>query len=133
MKLEAYITKHESLELKPYTDSVGKITIGIGRNLDDNGISESEASFMLYNDIRSAKTDLLSIFPNFKSLPDEVQIALIDMMFNLGKPRFKGFKKMIEAIRNGDFKEAARQAKDSHWCKQVGSRCDDNYNLLYNA
>ena len=133
MSAEDYITKHESMVLKPYTDSVGKLTIGIGRNLDDNGISEDEALYMLSHDIKTVTDDLHSIFEDFSYLPYDVQLALTDMIFNLGKPRFLGFKKMIQAIKDKDFKEAARQAKDSKWCKQVGSRCEDNYNLMLNA
>jgi len=133
MSAEDYITKHERIVLHPYTDSVGKLTIGIGRNLDDNGISKDEALYMLSHDIKTVTDDLHSIFEDFSYLPYDVQLALTDMMFNLGKSRFLGFKKMIAAIKDKDFKEAARQAKDSKWCKQVGSRCEDNYELLYNA
>jgi len=133
MTIEDYITKHESMVLKPYTDSVGKLTIGVGRNLDDNGISKDEALYMLSHDIKTVTDDLHSIFEDFSYLPYDVQLALTDMMFNMGKPRFLGFKKMIQAIKDKDFKEAARQAKDSKWCKQVGTRCEDNYELIYNA
>ncbi|MEO1928105.1 MAG: hypothetical protein ABGX26_05395 [Nautiliaceae bacterium] len=52
------------------------------------------------------------------------------MIFNLGKPRFLQFKKMIKAIKDGDFKRAAEEAKNSRWCGQVGQRCEDVYNML---
>ena len=133
MSAEDYITKHEKMVLHPYTDSVGKLTIGVGRNLDDNGISKDEALYMLNNDLKIVSNDLHSIFEDFSYLPYNVQLALTDMMFNLGKGRFLGFKKMIQAVKDKDFKEAARQAKDSKWCKQVGTRCEDNYELLFNA
>ena len=133
MKAEDYITKHERMVLNPYIDSVGKLTIGIGRNIDDNGISKEEALFMLENDLKNVNDELHSIFDDFSYLPADVQLALTDMMFNLGKPRFLGFKKMIQAIKDKDFKEAARQAKDSKWCEQVGKRCDNNFNLMFNA
>jgi len=133
MNTEEYITKHEAMVLKPYMDTVGKLTIGVGRNLDDRGISEDEALYLLSNDISIATKDLHSVFDDFFIYPDNVQLVLTDMMFNLGKPRFLGFKKMIQAIKDKDYKEAAKQAKDSKWCKQVGIRCEDNYNLLYNA
>ena len=133
MTTEDYITKHEKMVLNPYIDSVGKLTIGIGRNIDDNGISKEEALFMLENDLKNVNDELHSIFDDFSYLPADVQLALTDMMFNLGKPRFLGFKKMIQAIKDKDFKEAARQAKDSKWCEQVEKRCDDNFNLMFNA
>ena len=131
MTPEEYITKHEDMKLKPYKDTVGKLTIGVGRNLDDNGIDADEAIYMLKNDIKNTQDDLKSIFSNFNELPDNVKLALTDMMFNLGKTRFLKFKKMIQAVEDKDFKEAAKQAKDSKWCKQVKSRCEDNFNLLY--
>jgi len=131
MTIEKYIIKHEGMKTKPYTDTVGKLTIGVGRNLDDNGIDADEAMYLLRNDIQNTQNDLKSIFSDFDELPENVKLALTDMMFNLGKPRFLKFKKMIQAIRNKEFKEAARQAKDSKWCKQVKSRCEDNFNLLY--
>jgi len=133
MKTEDYIIKHEGIRLIPYIDTVGKSTIGVGRNLDDNGITKEEALYMLENDLASVDRDLHSIFDDFSFLPQDVKLVLTDMMFNLGKSRFLGFKNMIQAIQDKDYKEAARQARDSKWCKQVGIRCEDNYNLLYNA
>jgi len=131
MTIEKYLIKHEGIKLKPYVDTVGKLTIGVGRNLDDNGIDADEAIYMLKNDIKNTQQDLKSIFKDFNELPDNVKLALTDMMFNMGKTRFLEFKKMIQAIKDKDFKEAAKQAKDSKWCKQVKSRCEDNFNLLF--
>jgi len=133
MKTEDYIIKHEGIRLMPYVDSVGKTTIGIGRNLDDKGITKEEALYMLENDLAWVDRELHSIFEEFSYMPTNVKLVLTDMMFNLGKSRFLGFKNMIQAIKNKDYREAARQAKDSKWCEQVGIRCEDNYNLLYNA
>jgi len=133
MKVEDYISKNEAIRLRPYTDTVGKLTIGIGRNLDDNGLSLDEVEYLLKNDIKRVKEELEDVFEDFYDLPENVRVVLIDMCFNLGISRFLGFKKMIQAVKDGDFKEAGRQAKDSKWCRQVGSRCESNYNLLYNA
>jgi len=129
-----FIISNEDMRLKPYTDTVGKLTIGVGRNLDDNGISEMEALLMLKNDIDNATKDLESIFGSefFNELPEDVIIALTDMMFNLGKTRFLGFKNMIQAIKNKDFERASREAVDSKWCKQVGLRCAKVANKLFN-
>ena len=131
MTIEEYIIKHEGMKTKPYKDTVGKLTIGVGRNLDDNGIDADEAMYLLRNDIKNTQDDLKSIFNDFDELPENVKLALTDMMFNLGKPRFSKFKKMIQAVKDKNFKEAAKQAKDSKWCKQVKNRCEDNFNLLY--
>jgi lysozyme len=133
MNVKDFIIKHEGLRLKPYLCPAGKLTIGIGRNIEDNGISEDEASYMLNNDIKRCENELREIFPNFDELPENVKIALIDMIFNLGKPRFLQFKKMIQAVKEGDFKKAAEEAKNSRWCRQVGQRCEDVYNMLTNT
>ena len=130
MTVKDFIIKHEGLKLKPYICPAGKLTIGVGRNIEDNGISEDEAMYLLENDIKRCESELREIFPNFDSLPENVRIALIDMDFNLGKPRFLQFKKMIAAIKEGDFKRAAEEAKNSKWCRQVGSRCEDVCEML---
>ena len=129
-KVKELLIKHEGLRLKPYKDTVGKLTIGVGRNLDDNGINKNEAMYMLENDINRCINELKEIFPDFDDLPENIKIALIDMIFNLGKPRFLEFKKMIEAIKKRDFKRAAVEAQDSRWCKQVRRRCEDVVKFL---
>ena len=131
MNIKELLIKHEGLKLKPYRCPAGKLTIGVGRNIEDNGISEDEAMYLLENDIKRCKKELKEIFENYETLPDNVKIALIDMIFNLGKPRFLTFRKMIQAIKDKDFKKAAEEAKNSRWCKQVKSRCEDVYNLLF--
>ena len=130
MNIKELLIKHEGLRLKPYKDSVGKLTIGVGRNLDDVGISKIEAMYMLQHDIQRSENELREIFLKYDELPENVKIALIDMIFNLGKPRFLKFKKMIQAIKDKDFKKAAEEAKNSKWCKQVKSRCENVYELL---
>jgi len=118
------------VKLKPYYCPAGKLSIGVGRNIEDNGISEDEAMYMLNNDIFRCIEELETIFDDFSELPENIQIALIDMIFNLGKTRFLKFKKMIQAIKDKDFKKASEEAKNSHWCGQVGKRCDDVVEMM---
>ena len=99
-KLVEQLKDHEGVRLKPYICTAGKLSIGIGRNLDDVGISLREAETMLFNDIEEARKQLNDIFDNFDTFSEIRRIALIDMMFNLGKSRFLGFKKMITAESN---------------------------------
>ena len=130
MNIKEFLIKHEGLRLKPYTCPAGKLTIGVGRNIEDNGISEDEAMILLENDIKRCEAELVDVFTEFYTYPENVQIALIDMIFNLGKPRFLKFKKMIQAIKDKDFLKASKEARNSRWCGQVGSRCDDIVTLL---
>ncbi|MCK5679208.1 sulfate adenylyltransferase subunit CysN [bacterium] len=119
------LLKHEGLQLKPYHCPAGKLTIGIGRNLEERGISEKEARFLLDNDIAEAVIDLQTIFnvaPAFDKLRENVQRVLIDMHFNLGPTGFRSFKKMVKAVRDENFALAAKEMQDSKWFHQVGTR-----------
>ncbi len=115
------LIEHEGLRLKPYVDTVGKITIAVGRNLTDRGISLAEANLMLTNDINNSVAEAMK-FSWFKGLNDVRKEAIVMMIFNVGLPRFKSFKKMIEALDLGDYSKAAEEALDSHWASQVGQR-----------
>jgi len=121
---------HEGMELKPYIDTVGKTTIGVGRNLDDNGISEEEALCLLDNDIKNTISDLENVFDNFNELPDKIKLVMIDMMFNLGIYRFKKFKNMIAAVKARDWENVINEMKDSKWCRQLKGRCEYNASLI---
>ena len=115
---------HEGLRLKPYRDTVGKLTIGIGRNLDDNGISYEEATFMCQNDIDAVLNGCEKAFPFWPTLNDARKAALADMAFNLGIPRLLKFKHMIEALAIGRFDIAASEMHRSTWAEQVGERAN---------
>jgi len=125
-KAKALLLLHEDIKLMPYKCTSGRLTIGIGRNLEDNGISTSEAFMMLENDILACQTDLsFLIFPHqFYDFPENIQLVLIDMRFQLGGRGFRAFKKMIFAFQNLDYTEAIEQMKDSKWYGQVKTRAD---------
>lgn len=121
-KLYADLMRDEGLRLKPYMDSVGKLTIGIGRNLDDNGISEREAENLFFNDISRTRAELDDRIPWWRDMPEPAQRGLANMAFNLGWPRLSQFKMMLAALETSDWKAAAAEALDSNWAKQVGER-----------
>lgn len=122
IKIIEQIIRHEGLHLKPYRDSVGKLTIGAGRNLNDKGISEEEAIAMLMHDVSDAKSDAAALVDNFHELDEVRQRVLIDMAFNLGRAGLATFRRMIEAVRNKRFEQAAAEIVDSRWYRQVGVR-----------
>ena len=121
-KIKELIIKHEGLELKPYRCTAGKLTIGVGRNIEDVGISKGEAIFMLDNDIEICIKDMVELFPGWYQLSGNQQSVLINMRFNLGPGRFRKFKKMIAAVNDKNFERAANEMKDSLWYHQVGNR-----------
>jgi len=123
-KLLDMLIKHEGMVLKPYIDVVGKLTIGVGRNLDDNGVTREEAIFMLTNDVARTKKEL-SQFNWFNALDKVRQDAIINMVFNLGLPAFLKFKKTIKALEEKDFERASVEMLDSRWAAQVGNRAKE--------
>lgn len=124
-KLVTELERDEGIRLKPYTDTVGKLTIGVGRNLDDVGISSQEARVLLVSDIRRATLDLDRALPWWEEkLSPNRQRALINMCFNLGLGRLLGFQKMLKALEEGRWQDAHDEALDSKWAVQVGKRAN---------
>lgn len=119
-RLKDMLIRHEGLKLKPYLCTAGKLTIGVGRNIQDRGITYQEAMMLLENDIRLIKAQL-SQHEWFFSLDLIRKEVIIDMAF-MGVAKLLGFKKMIAAIEKGDYREAAFEMLDSDWANQVGDR-----------
>lgn len=121
MTLTELLIRDEGLRLKPYKDTVGKTTIGIGRNLDDVGISQDEAEYLLASDIAKAEAEALK-YPWFIDLSAARQKVVLSMIFNLGPKGFAGFKNTITDIAAGDYGSAASRMLQSKWATQVGNR-----------
>ena len=147
--LKDQLILHEGMKLKPYKCPANKWTIGVGRNLDDvglsrdeqlklfgtsglnreeiidrllvRGISEEEALFLLDNDIKKCTADVKK-FPWFESLDPVRQKVIVDMRFNLGLAGLKGFRRMIGHLEVGAYVNAAEEMKNSKWYHQVGTR-----------
>ena len=112
----------EGFRAKPYRDTVGKLTIGYGRNLDDVGITTFEAGMLLDHDLAAAESECVSAFAWYPTLADARQRVLVEMAFNLGLPRLLGFGKMLAAAKTGDYETAAKEMLASRWKEQVGAR-----------
>lgn len=106
----------------PYSDTEGHLTVGYG-HLIENGISEAVADKLLREDILLAEADAQSLLgKSYRLLNRPRQAVLVNMAFNLGLPRLKQFKHMIQEIELGEYASAAREMLDSKWAKQVGDR-----------
>lgn len=116
------ISDHEGLVLHPYKDTVGKVSIGYGRNLDDRGISRLEAEVLRESDLAEAYRIARRQARRFSQMNPARQAVLVDMAFNLGEPRLSGFKKMFAALERLDYATAAAEMRDSRWYGQVGRR-----------
>ena len=121
-KLTDMLVDHEGMRRKPYRCTAGKLTIGVGRNLDDRGISPDEAMYMLANDIRDSRRELSAAFPWFDKLDEVRQAVLIDMCVNLGLSRLQGFRNTMALIGVGKYEAAAQEMLNSKWAEQVGRR-----------
>jgi lysozyme len=120
--LKNQLILHEGLKLEPYQCTAGKLTIGVGRNIEDIGITEEEARYLLDNDILRVCDELDRNLSWWRDLSDVRQRILVDMVFNLGISRFMQFQNTISAIENGDYDKAAEEMLDSRWAQQVGQR-----------
>ena len=132
-KLKQHVKESEGLRLKPYLCPAGKLTIGYGHNIEDNGIPKKIAIALLDIDLGVAQDELFSAFPAYKTLTQNRIDALIDMSFNLGIARLKKFKRMHKAIADHDYEIAARELMDSHYARQVGKRAEKNRDLIING
>jgi GH24 family phage-related lysozyme (muramidase) len=145
-KLKAMLRPEEGLRLTAYTDSMGHRTVGYGFNLDRPDaakrmaalglsltavrsgswpITEDQAEQLLDYDVRASVTDASDVVgPGvYKMLPEEIQLVLADLTFNVGEGGLMGFKKMIAAVQVGDYVAMAKEMLDSKWAqKQVPAR-----------
>jgi lysozyme len=142
--LKVLLVKHEGKRNKPYLDCCGKpwrecsctskgnLTIGVGRNLDAEGLSDDEVTLLLDNDVnatwKKASTALASF--GFNALDDGRQHALLDLVFNLGIGGVLKFARMLAAIGARDWSTAAAELKNSRAYKQEPARLDEDARLL---
>ena len=141
-ELVKMIAFHEGIVLTVYQDHLGIDTVGIGRNLEDRGITdgellfinktmedvyekgltEEEAYYLCMNDIAIVEKELLANKSIVNQLTDVRQMILVDMAFNMGVPRLMQFKNMWMAIEKVNYPLACLEMLDSKWANQVGNR-----------
>ena len=126
---ERYIKKHEGEVLKPYKDSRGILTIGVGHNLE-LGISAAASDFIFKEDLDKAEALLNAKCPVFAKLDANRQLVLLDLCFNLGINGLLGFKKMLAALDSEDYNKAGNELMNSRYAKQVPIRAAENRDVL---
>jgi len=119
----------EGFRGQPYKDTVGKITIGYGRNLDDNPLTKDEAEYLLKNDLEKASKEAVKL-PYYSELHPSRRAIILNMIYNLGLTRFMKFKKMHKAISMKNYELAAAEMLDSKWAGQVGERAIRLANIM---
>lgn len=121
-QITSQLHRDEGLRLRPYADTVGKFTIGYGRNLSSNGISQDEADYLLANDITHAQTAVAQEIPWTTTLDDARFGVLVNMTFNMGIGGLLGFRRMLALLKIGDYQGAAAEMLTSGWARQVNDR-----------
>lgn len=132
-RIKTTLIRHEGLELKPYRCTSNKLTIGVGRNLDDRGITHTTAMQMLDEDIELSIEDLRRNLSWFDEMPEPVQEALINLAFNMGIVRLMQFRKTIAFLRDREWDKAATEMLDSRYATQVGRRADEVADMIRSA
>jgi len=127
------VARSEGFRKYVYKDSEGYWTVGHGILVDSRrggGITRQESRLIMSNRLINFHLRMNRVWPWTKSLSERRQEALVRMGYNLGFKGLRGFKKMLRAMRTGNFKLAADEALDSKWAKQVGSRANRIANLI---
>jgi lysozyme len=121
------LKRHEGVRSKVYLCSAGYETIGVGRNISESGmgLSDDEVDYLLQNDIERVIKELSTEYRWFNSLDDVRKDAMIDISFNLGATRLRGFKRALAAMEVADYKMAAKEFLDSKWSRDVKGRATE--------
>lgn len=135
-KVYEQLKDDEGVEYVIYEDHLGYPTFGVGHLILESdeeygrpvgtSVTEERVRSCFEADLDTAIGECSTLYGEreFRNLPDEVQQILVNMMFNMGRPRLSGFKKFNAAIAEGDWIEAAKEGRDSRWHKQVFNRAE---------
>ncbi|MDO6718828.1 glycoside hydrolase family protein [Psychrosphaera sp. 1_MG-2023] len=123
MNLTEQLKEHEGFRGVPYLCTSGKTTIGYGRNLDANPITESEAELLLVNDIKNIQSAVKRAI-KLDGHNGPRQAVIINMAFNIGITGLLRFKKMLSAFDKHLYSVAAHEMLNSKWARQVGARAE---------
>jgi len=125
-RLADILIEEEGYRAHAYTCTSGAVTVAVGRNIDAEhgglGISESEARFLLANDIDRCIDECERAFDWFEYLDDSRQAVIVHLAFWIGLPRLMKFKKMIAAIEEENFQTAALELLDSKLARDIPGR-----------
>ena len=133
-KLREEIEYDEGSVNKIYLDHLGLATFGIGHLALESDpeyglevgtdVSEDRCIEAFNRDIKTVLSDCNKLYSDFDELPEEVQLIIANMMFNMGRPRLSKFKGMKRGVDARDWNAAADEMVDSKWYRQVTKRAD---------
>ena len=111
------LKRDEGERLKPYRCTAGKLTIGVGRNLEDVGISKEESDYLLTNDISRVTVEISRHLPWALKLDDARFSVILSMVFQMGMGGVRNFRKFLNALQMGDYTKASIEMMDSKWAQ----------------
>lgn len=123
-KAKKMLEADEGKKHSPYRCPAGFLTIGVGHNLDTNPLSDKVIDLILEEDIQETIKEARKIFLGFDLFSENRQLAIVNMIFNMGAAGFQGFNRAIHAIRAGDWEWAAREVRDSLYARQLPARSE---------
>ena len=128
--IKQMLLKHEGMRTFPYKCSEGKLTIGVGKNLEANGITEEEAMYLLDNDIKRVTDNLDKMWPIWRQLPPKAQMVSIDATFQMGISGWMNFRHTRALMEMGCFLEASEEILRSKYAIQTPNRAAYNSRQL---
>ncbi len=131
-KLLEMLKRHEGVKSHVYLCSAGYETIGVGRNISNTGMGlfDDEVDYLLENDIARVIKELSLEYPWFTDLDDVRKDAIIDISFNLGATRLRGFRLALAAMEVADYTLAAKEFLDSKWSRDVKGRAHELASMI---
>ena len=141
-RLKEEIKKDEGYKNEIYLDHLSLKTLGVGHLIKETDpeydlevgthIDDERVNELFEEDINVTIDECRKLYYDFDRLPEEAQLIICNMMYNMGRPRLSRFHKMKRAVENRDWKEASNQMKDSKWYRQVTNRADRLCNRMEN-
>ena len=141
-RLKEEIKDDEGYKNEIYLDHLSLKTLGVGHLIKETDpeydlevgthIDDERVNELFEEDINVTIDECRKLYYDFDRLPEEAQLIICNMMYNMGRPRLSRFHKMKRAVENRDWKEASNQMKDSKWYRQVTNRADRLCNRMEN-
>ena len=133
-KLKEQLKIDEGVVYEIYNDHLGYPTFGIGHLVLEGEpeyglsvgtpITEERVDECFERDVEYVLEDCRILHEDFDNYPEEVKQIIANMMFNMGRTRLTNFRKHNAALKEGDWKTAAIEGRDSRWYRQVTNRAE---------
>ena len=153
-EVKEFIQPSEGTRSKVYRDSTGNKTVGVGFNLNAPGsakllrelginytavktgsrrLTPQEIDALFTRKVEDAMAAGPRVLKSFEVQPKPVQLAVTDMVYNLGPTGFSNLDTAVAALNQKDYHRAANALERTEWHRQVGSRARNIVSMIRNA